>query len=106
MRVRSYGRPAQLVAEIGDQIVEPAGSPTRRTSASWETGFSEAKTAASTCSIHSRHGRRAGGRKAQRRGARLPLRWRRRATAVIGRTAGTPAARKFAGGAQQDEAIE
>ena len=64
-------------------------SPTRRTSASRGTGFCEAKMAASTRSIHSRQ--RAAGGKSASSTSRLssPLRWRRRAAALIGRTAGT-----------------
>ena len=63
-------------------------SPTRRTSASRGTGFCEAKMAASTRSIHSRQ--RAAGGKSASSTSRLssPPRWRRRAAAVIGRTAG------------------
>ena len=46
---------AQLVSEVGDQIVEPAVlSRARRTGASRGTDFAEAKIAASTLSIHSR----------------------------------------------------
>ena len=69
--------------------------PTRRTSASRGTGFSEAKIAASTRSIHSRQ-RAAGGRSrsSTSRGS-SPSRRRRRAAALIGRTAGTSAARKI-----------
>ena len=63
--------------------------PTRRTSASRGTGLAEAKMAASTRSIHSRQ------RAAARQVGELDVealrlsRWRRRAAALTGRTAGT-----------------
>ena len=83
------GAAAQFVDEVGDQIVEPAGSGRpARTSASRGTGVAEAKMAASTRSIHSRQ-RAAGGRSTSStsRGS-SPSRRRRRAAALIGRTAG------------------
>src|ERR1700722_12618073 len=70
-------------------------SPTRRTSASRATGFCEAKMAASTLSIHSRQRAAAGNSMSSTSRLSSPLRWRRRAAAVIGRTAGTSAARKI-----------
>ena len=80
--------------------------PTRRTSASRETGLGEAKMAASTRSIHSRQ-RAAGGRskRSTSRGS-SPSRRRRRAAALIGRRAGTWAARKIRARREQDETVE
>ena len=102
------GAAAQLVDEIGDQIVEPAGFADQagRALRVEQDGRRRRWRLRRAASIRA-SGRRAAGRQARRRGFRRRSRWRRRAAAVIGRTAGTSGRPgKFAGGAEQDEPIE